>query len=387
MKVTIYTMTHKHFLQPEDVSLYRPLHVGRAIGEDLGYPGDDTGENISAQNGFYGELTGVYWVWKNDTDSDIIGICHYRRYFVDENSNLLRKEDYENILNDYDMIAADGRKMDKPYLQLYGEYHYVDDLLAVGRAIQKRYPDYYPVFDQVIHGKKEFYGNLMVTRRELYMEYAKWLFDVFSEAGKEIDVSTYDLYHKRVFGFLSEQLLLVWVTKNGLRVYECPVGYTSEKAETAELKLAIGQLVKQRNISQAREMFYEVLKIRPDLTQELSDIKKEIPVIEYLLYLMEQEKIHGIEGILAYSDHLPTQIAHYKKTLEILNRCAKDDFSDDQKAYLLRTGVSWVMVMVIVLNSLSGSDAAAQVLRNMKQFFIEHEKFEDAQALDQAKLP
>lgn len=43
MKIRIYVMTHKKFEMPQS-PLFRPLHVGRACGEDLGYPGDDTGE-------------------------------------------------------------------------------------------------------------------------------------------------------------------------------------------------------------------------------------------------------------------------------------------------------------------------------------------------------
>ena len=64
MKIRIYVMTHKKFEMPQS-PLFRPLHVGRACGEDLGYPGDDTGENISDKNCYYSELTGFYWIWKN----------------------------------------------------------------------------------------------------------------------------------------------------------------------------------------------------------------------------------------------------------------------------------------------------------------------------------
>ena len=40
MKIRIYVMTHKKFEMPQS-PLFRPLHVGRACGENLGYPGDD----------------------------------------------------------------------------------------------------------------------------------------------------------------------------------------------------------------------------------------------------------------------------------------------------------------------------------------------------------
>jgi len=81
MSVKIFTMTHKKFDAPND-KMYVPLHVGRAMSEDLGYLGDNTGENISDMNCYYSELTGVYWIWKNYHESDYVGVCHYRRYLI-----------------------------------------------------------------------------------------------------------------------------------------------------------------------------------------------------------------------------------------------------------------------------------------------------------------
>ena len=57
MDLTIYTLTHKHFTKPDD-NMYVPLQVGTAINSPLGYLRDDTGDNISALNGYYSELTG-----------------------------------------------------------------------------------------------------------------------------------------------------------------------------------------------------------------------------------------------------------------------------------------------------------------------------------------
>lgn len=63
MLVKIYTMTHKKFDVPND-PMYVPLQVGAEGKEPLGYVRDNTGENISALNCYYSELTGVYWIWK-----------------------------------------------------------------------------------------------------------------------------------------------------------------------------------------------------------------------------------------------------------------------------------------------------------------------------------
>ena len=61
---------------------YLPLQVGKALSDlDLGLLGDNTGDNISVKNKSYCELTGLYWAWKNLKGIDVIGLCHYRRYF------------------------------------------------------------------------------------------------------------------------------------------------------------------------------------------------------------------------------------------------------------------------------------------------------------------
>lgn len=81
MKTKIMIITHKKFYEPKS-NIFIPLHVGKKGKEDLGYIGDDTGENISEKNPNYCELTGQYWIWKNIKDVDYLGICHYRRFFI-----------------------------------------------------------------------------------------------------------------------------------------------------------------------------------------------------------------------------------------------------------------------------------------------------------------
>jgi len=210
MAVTIFTMTHKKFREPTD-PVYVPLQVGRACSQDLGYPGDHTGESISEKNCYYGELTGVYWVWKNVRTGNYVGICHYRRYFCTEEGRILNEKDYLSILREYDIITSKKLKLNFSYFDGYASDYNIFDLITTGEVIRQKYPEYYENFERLVHGNGTYFANMMVADKALYDEYCAWLFSIFDEVEKRIDASGYDDYHKRVFGFISEFLLLVWV--------------------------------------------------------------------------------------------------------------------------------------------------------------------------------
>ena len=81
MKAKILICCHKPCDYPQEEP-FLPVHGGKAMATvDLNMQGDDTGDNISYKNSYYNELTVMYWAWKNLKDVDVIGLCHYRRYF------------------------------------------------------------------------------------------------------------------------------------------------------------------------------------------------------------------------------------------------------------------------------------------------------------------
>lgn len=312
MKTTIYVMTHRKFQMPED-PVYRPLHVGRALGADLGYPGDDTGDHISELNPYYGELTGLYWLWKNCHDVDNIGICHYRRYFWNDNKELLTAADYEQILSECDILVSNAITVDGTYLEYFGRAHNIRDMELTGEVIRELYPEDYPFFCRVMKGNRQYYGNLCAMKKALFDEYCQWLFSIFAELGDRVDVSGYDAYHKRLFGFLSENLLMVFTQARDLKVKEGKVGLVAEKAETVEFKLAVAQLVKETKFTEAQQLFYDYLKIRPDIELGLSDVRKEIPVIEEILKILVQQEQQKVENGLYGVSHDLFRLIEYVK--------------------------------------------------------------------------
>ena len=74
-----------------------------------------------------------------------------------------------------------------------------------------------------------------------FFGFMEWLFSILQTLEKWIVIEEDDSYHRRIFGFISEFLLLVWVTCRKKKVYECMVGMLGEKAETAEIKHKLGE--------------------------------------------------------------------------------------------------------------------------------------------------
>ena len=64
--------------------------------------------------------------------------------------------------------------------------------------------------------------NMFIMRRELLDEYCTWLFDILFEVERRLDISAYSGNDRRVFGFLGERLLDVWIETKGLRAVEVP---------------------------------------------------------------------------------------------------------------------------------------------------------------------
>ena len=208
--------THKHAELPTD-ALYLPIHVGRALtDDDFGYQPDDDGENISDRNRSYCELTALYWAWKH-LDADIVGLSHYRRYFVGtaegpRGSRILSSGDARDAMRDHDILLGRPRNY---YIETidshYRHGHHGEDLDALRDVIAERYPVDLSAFDTVMSGRKLSLYNMFLMRRAHFDSYAEWLFDILDRVETRIDNGGRSAYQQRTFGYLGERLLNVWV--------------------------------------------------------------------------------------------------------------------------------------------------------------------------------
>lgn len=313
MNIKIYAMTHKGFDVPED-SMYQPLHVGREGKDDLGYPGDNTGENISHLNCYYSELTGFYWLWKNCKDLDYIGTCHYRRFLLNRQNLMFTKDELESLLQEYDVITTKRVILNNSYHYGFSANHNIHALDTAGEVIRDLYPDYYDAYITLVHQNETYFGNMIITSKVLFDEYCEWLFTIFAEVEKRINLDTdEDAYHKRVLGFISEFLLLVWVRVRGLKVYECKVGMTGEKAETKELKETLAEYFRKKDIEGAKEYFLKRKEERPDVMMEASDVSGELRICMQIIATAGKEMEMFGSSILDY-------VSEYHELIEIFAR-------------------------------------------------------------------
>ncbi|MBQ6297430.1 MAG: DUF4422 domain-containing protein [Selenomonadaceae bacterium] len=223
----IYVVTHKEVKLPTLPNGYEIIHAGHAQAKkDFGYLGDDSGDNISNLNLYLNEITALYWIWKN-TSHEIIGLCHYRRFFTTDGKNILTEAKAREILRGYDVIVVKGKFFPLTQHSLKSAVcgdelnNFVEKIFR--EHISRKQPDYLDAFDYVSSSYAEFMYEMFITRRKIFNSYCEWLFSFIVDVTKEVLTKTNiaeinNSRKKRVVGLISERLMTVWLIKNCLKI-------------------------------------------------------------------------------------------------------------------------------------------------------------------------
>ena len=233
--IKILVATHKKYKMPSDTNMYLPIHVGCEGKKNLGFQGDNSGENISDLNPYYCELTGLFWAWKN-LECDYLGLVHYRRYFtkksvtykdsINIDAFILDKDDIEKLLEVSNVIVPKKRKY---YIEtLYSHYAHTLDaghLDLARKMIEQKNPEYLASFDKVMKQRSAYMFNMFIMKKELADDYFTWLFPILDSMYECMDLSDLTPFEARLFGRVSELLFNVWLDKNNLNIKEVPFMY------------------------------------------------------------------------------------------------------------------------------------------------------------------
>lgn len=219
-KIKIIIATHKEYFMPSN-NMYLPIHVGKEGKENIGYQGDNEGENISVKNPYFCELTGLYWAWKNLPD-DYLGLIHYRRFFTTKgafkrknqplDSLYLTHKEASDLLTEYDVIVPKKRNY---YIEtLYSHYAntlHAEHLDVTREIIAEKCGQFLESFDKVMKQRGGYMFNMFIMSKELVNDYCSWLFPILFELEKYLPTDKYSAFHARFYGRVSELLFNVWL--------------------------------------------------------------------------------------------------------------------------------------------------------------------------------
>ena len=239
--IRIFITTHKNVDKP-DSRILQPVQVGLKP-DSYRFPWafhDDEGENISAKNPMYCELTTQYWAWKN-IDAEYYGFCHYRRYF-DFSDTEHAENPYGEIMDDY--IDADAIREygfdDETIVRAVQGYDVIttrygdltkiidahgtpkkvweaapklldEDLHRMYDILCRMHPDYKQDAIAFLNGNRSCFCNMFIMRKPIFQEYCVWLFPLLEEFERCTDMSRYSKEALRTPGHLAERLLNIYL--------------------------------------------------------------------------------------------------------------------------------------------------------------------------------
>lgn len=228
MNIKLLVATHKNTKMPQKNDIYLPILVGavKNYNGQNGFQLDNEGDNISLKNPNFNELTAVYWAWKNMKNVDAIGLVHYRRLFSlgkkRSLDNVITKKQVETLLEEAPIILPKKRHY---YIETnkshYIHAHHQEPLDKTREVIKTYCPEYLKSFDEVMQRRSAHMFNMFIMKNDYFNNYCTWLFDILGKVENEVDISNYSVQEARVFGYLSELLMDVWVSKNDVKYVEC----------------------------------------------------------------------------------------------------------------------------------------------------------------------
>ena len=220
----ILVATTKAYWMPDD-DLYLPVQVGATLAQrELGFTRDDSGENISAKNPRYCELTALYWGWKN-LDAPALGLVHYRRHFRGNGPRkVLDAAGLAALLETAPVVVARARNyyietVESHYAHTFDGTHFE----AMRETLAEREPDFSAAFERLLAGRRAHICNMFVMRRDVLDAYCSWLFPLLADCEKRIDFSGLTPFEGRIMGRVAERLLDPWLKTTGTPFVECGV--------------------------------------------------------------------------------------------------------------------------------------------------------------------
>ena len=176
---------------------------------------DCDGDNISAKNVNYSELTALYWIWKNclllnkeNDEDEFYGLAHYRRVLeLSEDDTMKLVDNNVDVVLPYPMpYEPDIEKHHKRYL----EDSDWDALVTALTELQPKYADYLP---KVLQQQYLYHYNIILARKKVLADYCEWLFPIL-ERVENLSIPKGCDRQDRYIGYMGETLATLYFMLN-----------------------------------------------------------------------------------------------------------------------------------------------------------------------------
>ncbi len=168
---------------------------------------DFSGDNISAKNKQYCEMSATYWVWKN-TSHEWKGIEHYRRHII---------LTPEMLTEDIDAILP------LPYICYPNTMHqfrrFVNEEVknALYKALKTIHPVEYDDYIKILEGKYQYTYNIVCAKKDVFDAYCKWFFEI-TEYMENMSDEVPDIANTRALSYVAEVLTNLYFMYNQERL-------------------------------------------------------------------------------------------------------------------------------------------------------------------------
>lgn len=240
--------------------LFVPIQAGRVQAERVlpDIEGDHTGSHISDRYSQWGELTSLYWVWKN-ARHDYVGWMQSMRFLSlsqregrdDSISGFSQRsvrhygwtlEQAQAFLKGHDVVVPQTyaveditalRAVKTPYTLYLREGGTERELELMLALVRDLYPEKYIHALEFMHGHFMRPWHLFVMKHALFHEYASFLFDILTEFTKNCDMEGRIGFQHHNWMFLAECLLNIEITyllshHDHVNIVETPIIYIDD---------------------------------------------------------------------------------------------------------------------------------------------------------------
>lgn len=213
------------------------IMLGTALHHQYNYTyyHDDTGDNISTLNHWFGQTTGLYWVWKNIFD-DYVGVCTYRLFWkeddlrkidIDENTLVIPKVIHINATKRYDdptiyttLSHFTGAHGELPICFLY----YLAKINKLNITVD--------MIDDLGKQDRLYPFNMFIANKKVFNKVCELLFDtlfkLYDHFSHLFEAHEKKIGQKRLLDFLAERILHIIYTNidhfiPGIKIRECEI--------------------------------------------------------------------------------------------------------------------------------------------------------------------